>query len=102
MYPQLLTELAEECREASSHSQLMVSTHSLFFVNGLEPRELWVLYRDIHGYTQVKRAADMQGIIQFIKEGALLGNLWMGGFFKDGATINQGSSTQIGASKQTS
>jgi hypothetical protein len=29
---------------------LMVTTHSPFFVNGLRPEELWVLYRDEKGF----------------------------------------------------
>lgn len=40
----------------------MVTTHSPFFVNGLLPEEVWVLYRDEKGYTQARRAADMRGI----------------------------------------
>ena len=45
LHPRLLPELAEECRAASAVSQLMVTTHSPFFVNALRPKEVWVLYR---------------------------------------------------------
>lgn len=91
LHPRLLPELAEECREASSHSQLMVTTHSPFFVNGLRPEELWVLNRDAKGYTQARRVADMRGITQFMAEGAHLGDLWMEGFFEGGdPLVNQG------------
>lgn len=84
LHPRLLQGLAEECRRAASNTQLMVTTHSPFFVNGLKPEELWVLYRDEQGYTQAKRAADMPRITQFIDEGALLGDLWMEGHFEFG------------------
>lgn len=84
LHPRLLPELAEECREASQRTQLMVTTHSPFFVNGLKPEELWVLYRDQNGYTQAKRAADMRGIRDFMNQGALLGHLWMEGNFEIG------------------
>lgn len=84
LHPRLLPELAEECREASAATQLMVTTHSPFFVNGLKPKELWVLYRDKRGYTQAKRALDMRGIKEFMAEGALLGNLWVEGHFEVG------------------
>ena len=70
-------ELAEECRKSATRSQLLVTTHSPFFVNGLRPQELWVLYRDEKGYTQARRASDMRGISDFIAEGAKLGHLWM-------------------------
>jgi len=42
LHPRLLSELAEECRAASERTQLMITTHSPFFVNGLEPRETWI------------------------------------------------------------
>jgi predicted ATPase len=84
LHPRLLPELAEECRDASAHTQLMVTSHSPFFVNGLRPEELWVLYRDEKGYTRAKRAADMLGIKEFMEAGALLGHLWMEGRFEHG------------------
>jgi predicted ATPase len=84
LHPRLLPELAEECRIATVRTQLMVTTHSPFFVNGLRPDELWVLYRDEYGYTQARRAADMPGIGAFVHEGAKLGHLWMEGQFEVG------------------
>lgn len=88
LHPRLLPLLAEECRAASENSQLMVTTHSPFFVNGLNPDELWVLYRDDNGYTQAKCAAQMQGVNEFISEGAMLGNLWVEGHFDVGDPLN--------------
>jgi len=84
LHPRLLPELAEECRLSSSRTQLMVTTHSPFFVNGLKAEELWVLYRDQGGYTQARRAADMKGIPELMSEGAKLGHLWVEGFFEVG------------------
>lgn len=84
LHPRLLPELAEECRTATDRTQLMVTTHSPFFVDGLRPRELWVLYRDEKGYTQARRASDMEGIPEFVEEGASLGQLWMEGYFEVG------------------
>jgi predicted ATPase len=84
LHPRLLPELAEECREASARTQLMVTTHSPFFVNGLRPDEVWVLYRDDQGYTRAKRADQMAGIREFIEEGAALGQLWVEGHFEFG------------------
>lgn len=84
LHPRLLSELAEECRNVTDRTQLMVTTHSPFFVNGLRAEELWVLYRDEKGYTQAKRAADMLSIQDFLASGALLGHLWMEGYFEVG------------------
>lgn len=91
LHPQLLPELAEECRAASANTQLMVTTHSPFFVDALKPEELWVLYRNEKGYTQAKRTADMPGIKDFIENGAFLGSLWMEDYFEVGnPLINSG------------
>ncbi len=94
LHPRLLPELAEECRSASVNTQLMVTTHSPFFVNSLKPEEVWVVYRDETGYTQAKRTADMQGIKEFIKEGALLGQLWMEDYFDVGNPLNNSGNTK--------
>jgi predicted ATPase len=80
LHPRLLPELTEECRQASSRTQLMVTTHSPFFVNGLRADELWVLYRDEKGFTQATRTSDIQGINEFMDAGGQLGYLWMEGF----------------------
>lgn len=82
LHPRLLPELAEECRAAATNTQLMVTTHSPFFINSLQPEEVRVLYRDPQGYTQVERTADNKQVVSLLQaEGALLGDLWMEGFF---------------------
>ena len=97
LHPRLLAELTEECREASTYSQLMVTTHSPFFVNGLRPEELWILYRDEQGYTKAKRASDMAGIPTFVGHGAKLGDLWMESQFEFGDPLrNQGGPVTTG------
>lgn len=91
LHPRLLPELAEECRNAAASSQLMVTTHSPYFVNSLRPEETWVLYRTTDGFTQVRRASEMRGIKEFMAEGALLGHLWMEGHFEVGdPLVNSG------------
>jgi predicted ATPase len=84
LHPRLLRELAEECRKSAARTQLMVTTHSPFFVNGLRPDEVWVLYRNEQGYTEARRTADMQGVLEQIAAGGQLGDLWMEGFFEVG------------------
>jgi predicted ATPase len=94
LHPRLLPELAEECRKAASRTQLLVTTHSPFFVNGLQSEELWVVHRDERGFTQARRAADMRGVREFMKEGARLGQLWMEGRFEVGDPLtNSGGPT---------
>src|SRR4028118_1842883 len=94
LHPRLLPQLAEECRSASANTQLMVTTHSPFFVDTLKPDELWVLYRDEKGFTQAKRTADMQGVKHFMEHGALLGSLWMEDFFDVGNPLKNAGAPQ--------
>lgn len=81
LHPRLLPELAEECRAASENAQLLVTTHSPFFLNGIRPVEVRVIFRDEEGYSCVERAADIQGIQEFVEAGASMGHLWLEGRF---------------------
>jgi predicted ATPase len=92
LHPRLLPELAEECRAATERSQLLVTTHSPFFLNGLRPKEVWVHWRDELGYTQVIRASDIKGVPAFIDAGASMGQLWMEGHFGVGDPLMKGGS----------
>lgn len=81
LHPRLLPELSEECRAASEHTQVFLTTHSPFLINSMRPKEVRVLYRDERGYTQVVRVADIRGVSEFVRAGASLGNLWLEGQF---------------------
>jgi predicted ATPase len=97
LHPRLLPELAEECRNVSSRTQLMVTTHSPFFVSGLRQDELWILYRDDRGFTQARRASEMSGVNEMMETGGKLGQLWMEGFFEVGDPLeNAGGPQQNG------
>ncbi len=84
LHPRLLPELAEECRIASDRTQLLITTHSPFFVNGLSAQEVWLLHRDANGFTQARRTADVPGVPEHMGEGGQLGHLWMEGYFDIG------------------
>ena len=97
LHPRLLYGLAEECRAASERGQLLVTTHSPFFLNALRAQEVRVLYRNEEGYTQVTTASELPGVNEFISEGASLGHLWLEGHFGigDPLTNHGGPSRQI-------
>lgn len=95
LHPRLLPELAEECRFATGSSQLLVTTHSPFFLNALRPEEVRVLYRDERGFTRTVRAADIGGISRFIDKGASLGDLWLEGFFGVGDPLVRAGGPQV-------
>jgi ATPase len=93
LHPRLLPGLAEECRAAASHSQLLITSHSPFLLNAMRADEVRILYRDEEGFTHAMRACDIRGIPELMKAGsANLGYLWMEGHFALGdPLINQGA-----------
>lgn len=88
LHPRLLYELAEECRAAANGSQVLVTTHSPYFINALSADEARVLYRTPDGYTKVTVASDIKGVNEFLKSGALLGDLWVEGHFGIGDPLS--------------
>jgi len=100
LHPRLLPELGEECRKATEHSQLLVTTHSPFFLDSAKPEEVRILYRDEMGYTQTVRAADIQGVKEFVQAGASMGYLWLEGRFGVGdPLVNSGAPRQRGRTR---
>ena len=96
LHPRLLNGLVEEYSEASGLSQLMITTHSPHFVNGLHAEEVWVLYRNEQGFTVCKRASEMQGIKDFLEAGAKLGYLWMESYFEVGDPLTNAGGPKRG------
>ena len=96
LHPHLLPELGEECRHAAERTQLLVTTHSPFFLNSCRPEEVRILWRDAQGYTQVQSASEIAGITEFVASGASLGHLWMEGQFGLSDPLrNQGAPSAI-------
>lgn len=92
IHPRLAQMLGEDCRIAAADTQIIVTTHSPYFLDALRPEEVRVLYRDEQGFTQTVRASDLRGVKDFMEEGALLGDLWMEGHFNLGdPLINAGT-----------
>lgn len=95
LHPRLLPELAEECREATTRSQFLVTTHSPFFLNAIGPQEVRILYRDERGFTQAVKASEIPGIEEFVKAGATMGHLWMEGRFGLGDPLVNSGGKQL-------
>jgi predicted ATPase len=83
LHPKLHGILAEEFQAhsrggyADKPTQVFVSSHSPFFLNPLEPKELWVLERDNTGYAQASRADALPHVKEFYDEDQQLGYLWL-------------------------
>ena len=90
LHPRLLYGLAEECREASGATQILVTTHSPFFLDAVRPNEVHVLWRDECGYTRSQSLDQNKRIMAFMDAGASLGDLWMEGQFGVGDPLTEG------------
>ncbi|MCE2491793.1 MAG: AAA family ATPase [Alphaproteobacteria bacterium] len=90
LHPRLLYGLAEECRGAAEATQVLVTTHSPFFLDALRPDEVRVLWRDESGYTQCHSLDGNDKVRAFMEAGAQLGDLWMEGHFGVGDPLTGG------------
>ena len=90
LHPRLLYGLAEECREAAGATQILLTTHSPFFLDALRPKEVRVLWRDESGYTRCHALDRNKKVKAFMDAGALLGDLWMEGRFGVGDPLTAG------------
>ena len=77
LHPMLIAHMVEECRTVAGMAQVLVTTHSPFFLDGLRPEEVWVLHRNEEGYTEAQRVSDMPEVLAMVGAGASLGHLWM-------------------------
>jgi len=79
VHPQLLELIVELLKNAASETQVLVTTHSPYLVDLLQPEDLFIVEKQ-EGKTQVKQVADQKEIKEALK--ALgLGELWYSGSF---------------------
>ena len=80
LYHKLLETLATEFREhATGHkggSQVFITTHQPYFVNALEPKEVWILEKGEDGFSKIRRASEDPLVNDLVEEGLPLGGLW--------------------------
>ena len=80
LYHKLLETLASEFREHASgrrgNSQVFVTTHQPYFVDALEPQEVWILEKGEDGFSTIRRASDDPIVKNMVEEGLPLGGLW--------------------------
>jgi predicted ATPase len=89
LYVRLVERLAhqfgERAADESLATQLLVTTHSPYFVDALQPDQVWLLRKDKEGHTTATRAADVEVIREMTNEGIPLGSLWYSNHLEDGA-----------------
>jgi predicted ATPase len=83
LYGSVLPGLADQCRQSSATSQVLVTTHSHDFVNACRPEEVIGLYRGADGYARVVRPHELPLVNDMMKQGAKLGTLWQENYFDE-------------------
>lgn len=80
LYHKLLESLADEFREhADRHrggSQVFITTHQPYFIDSLNPKEVWILEKGEDGFSAIRRASDDPIVTDMVAEGLPLGGLW--------------------------
>ncbi|MDR1579120.1 MAG: AAA family ATPase [Synergistaceae bacterium] len=80
LYHKLLESLADEFRKHATGlklgAQVFITTHQPYFVNALEPKEVWVLEKKPDGFSAIRRASDNSTVQAMVAEGLPLGGLW--------------------------
>ena len=80
LYHKLLETLAGEFRThaggSKGSSQVFVTTHQPYFVDALNPEEVWVLEKGNDGFSTIRRASSDPIVQNMVKEGLPLGGLW--------------------------
>lgn len=77
LHPELLSLLADQLREASRRTQIVVATHSDTLIRFLNPEEVVVMDADEDGMTQLTRADELD-LDQWLEDYSL-GELWRNG-----------------------
>ena len=86
LYHKLLETLANEFREHADvpgGSQVFITTHQPYFVNALDPDEVWILEKGADGFSTIRRASDDPVVNNMVAEGLPLGGLWYSDYFDE-------------------
>ncbi|MDR2861274.1 MAG: AAA family ATPase, partial [Syntrophobacterales bacterium] len=89
LYHKLLEILAKQFRthvaDGKSKSQIFITTHQPYFVDALEPKEVWILEKGKDGFSNIRRASDDQIVQSLVSEGLPLGGLWYSDYLEGSA-----------------
>ena len=80
LYHKLLETLASEFRAHATGKrnapQLFVTTHQPYFVDALDPDEVWILEKGADGFSAIRRVSELEVVKNLVAEGLPLGGLW--------------------------
>lgn len=86
LYHLLVENLASELlrhAEQTGMTQVMVTTHSPYFVDALSPEQVWYMQKDEHGHATARKTSTYDAIKELTEEGIPLGSLWYSNHFDE-------------------
>jgi predicted ATPase len=87
LYHKLLESLATELRAHATgkknEPQVFVTTHQPYFVDALQPQEVWILKKGSDGFSQIQRVSDIALVSNLVEQGLPLGGLWYSDYLDD-------------------
>ena len=90
LYVRLVERLASQFSSRTANTalstQMLVTTHSPYFVDALQPGQVWLIRKGSDGHAQATCAADVETIAAMNAQGIPLGSLWYSNHFDDGAS----------------
>ncbi|MCI1711586.1 MAG: AAA family ATPase [Chiayiivirga sp.] len=81
----LASQFSSRATDEKLSTQMLVTTHSPYFVDTLQPTQVWLIRKGDDGHAQAIRAADVPTIAAMSAQGIPLGSLWYSDHFDDGA-----------------
>lgn len=88
LYHNLLEPLATEFRDHATGqkrgSQVFITTHQPYFVDALDPKEVWILEKGEDGFSKIRRASEVSLVNDLVEEGLPLGGLWYSEYLEPG------------------
>jgi predicted ATPase len=89
LYVRLVERLASQFSSRTANvalsTQMLVTTHSPYFVDALQPSQVWLIRKGPDGHAQATNAADIPTVAAMNDNGIPLGSLWYSNHFDDGA-----------------
>lgn len=85
LYHQYLNSLADEMIKSVGtgfSKQIFVTTHSPFFVNAINPENVWVLSKKSDGFSTVQKASEFPFVKDLSAEGVEAGRMWYSNYFE--------------------
>lgn len=84
LYPELLGILVNEFREhtlrSEKRSQIFITTHQPLILDALKADEVWVMTKDVQGYSHLRRANSDEVIKRLNIETFPMGQMWSSGY----------------------